>query len=104
MEQCKEELARLEDKTRSTNFWDNPDQAKSIIERVNTLRRILQPFWETEKKLEEQMEWLNLVKHEEESHQHYDLMQGIKGDLEGIEREIDQLEIRSLLNDPLDFV
>ncbi len=49
----KKEVAGLDEKMSAADFWDNPDQARALMEKVNPLKKRLEAFLALESRLDD---------------------------------------------------
>jgi len=94
-------LGELETLTAATGFWNNNEQARKVLDEQSSLRRRIDPLFESEKKLEDLKVMVELCEAEPESAQ---LKHQKELDAEGMAflKTIDALELSVLLNGPHD--
>ena len=81
-----------------SDFWEDPEQAKKIIEECNTLRAWTIPIHDLNKRFQAVKELLpEAIEVEEE-----DLIAECQAELEKIENDIGDLEVRKMLSGELD--
>ena len=78
-------------------FWDRDKAAQETLEKLKSLRRIVEPFQKCEKEAHELAELVELF---DDSQQ--DSVAEIQGHLERLTQEISVLEFQRLLSEPLD--
>ena len=78
-------------------FWDRSKAAQETVEKLKSLRRIVEPFQKCEKEMQEMAELLSLLDESDTKS-----FQEIQPHLETLEREFSDLEFQRLLSDPLD--
>ena len=90
-------LKALEIKLASPGFWDNQEKARSVIHELKKARSIIDPYFESRKEFDEVNELLAIVDEKDEGSvkEVFDL-------LRKLEKDIDALEFKSLMNGPVD--
>ncbi len=81
----------------SPGFWDNVKAAQETVEKLKTLRRLVEPFEKCEKEANEIAELLGLLEETDESS-----FREIQEHLSRLEHELAGLEFQKLLSDPMD--
>lgn len=94
-------LAHIEEQMSRPNFWDNREQAQSLVDEVGAIRRRLEPLSEAEKRLEDLRVMIELAESEPEEAQAA-ITAELEQDVTHLERDVDALELRILLNGPHD--
>lgn len=94
-------LGELESLTASSNFWDNNENARKVLDEQSTLRKRIDPLFEAEKKLEDLKVMVELCEAEPEAAQ---LKHQKELDAEGAAflKTIEGLELGVLLSGPHD--
>jgi peptide chain release factor 2 len=82
-------------------FWNNRDKAQSLINEAASLRKKIEPLQQAEKRLEDFQIMVELGESEPPDAQAR-LQQELELDLQKFHRELDDVEIRVLLNGPHD--
>jgi peptide chain release factor 2 len=82
-------------------FWNNRDQAQKLITEATTLRKKIEPLQSAEKRVEDFKVMIELGEGEPADAQ-TKLQQELQSDLESFIRELDEAELRILLNGPYD--
>ncbi|MBU1853846.1 MAG: peptide chain release factor 2, partial [Candidatus Omnitrophica bacterium] len=90
-------LKELEAKLASPGFWDNQEKARPVIQQLKNVRAVIDPYFECRKEFDELSELVVLVEAEDESS-----IKEIEQALRKLEKDIDALEFKSLMNDSLD--
>ncbi|MEE8317902.1 MAG: peptide chain release factor 2 [Candidatus Omnitrophota bacterium] len=90
-------LKELEAKLASPGFWDNQEKARSVIQELKKVRAIIDPYFECRKEFDELSELVVLVEEEDK-----DSARDIMESLHKLEKDVDALEFKSLLNGELD--
>lgn len=83
------------------NFWDNQNQAKATIAKVNTLKRPVEMLESFKRKMEDVEMLIELVddaEGEDTAQYEREVIEGVKN----LQQEIESLEIRSFLSGPMD--
>ena len=78
-------------------FWDRREEAQETIERVKSLKKILEPWQKAFKTASDLDELLGLL----DEHQ-ADSIREMEAEVAALEREIEDLEFQRLLSDPVD--
>jgi len=74
-------------------FWDDPDRARSVIDRSNELKEWTEPWDEAAETLDELEELSVLLEDEEDP----ELRDEIDDELEAVQKTLDRLELKSML-------
>ncbi len=82
-------------------FWNNRDQAQKFITEATTLRKKIEPLQSAEKRVDDFKVMIELGEAEPPDAQ-TKLHQELQRDLESFTRELDEVELRVLLNGPYD--
>lgn len=82
----------------SPGFWDKGKAAQETVEKLKSLRRLVEPFEKCEKEVEELSELLGLFDESDA-----ELMKETQTHLSRLEHEVGALEFQRLLADPLDI-
>jgi peptide chain release factor 2 len=82
-------------------FWNNRDQAQKLITEATTLRKKIEPLQSAEKRVEDFKVMIELGEGEPADAQ-TKLQEELQRDLESFIRELDEVELRVLLNGPYD--
>jgi peptide chain release factor 2 len=82
-------------------FWNNRDQAQKLISEATTLRKKIEPLQSAEKRVEDFKVMIELGEAEPPASQ-TKLHEELQHDLDGFIRELDEVELRVLLNGPYD--
>ncbi len=78
-------------------FWDRPEEAQSVIEKLKGLKRIVEPWLKADKTANDLGELLGLLDENQE-----DSFREMESEVERLSRDIDALEFQRLLSGPLD--
>jgi len=90
-------IQELNQERMDPDFWDDPDHAKEVEQRIAREQEWVEA-WEDLKEQAEDLETLQLLAEEEDE----DLEDEIFAKAEALEKELDRLELQSLLDDPDD--
>lgn len=94
-------LARIEEAMAGPAFWNNREQAQTLIEEASAIRRRLEPLLAAEKQLEDLRGMIELGEAEPEPAR-TGFERELEPELAKFERETDALELRILLSGPHD--
>ncbi|MDP2498565.1 MAG: peptide chain release factor 2 [Candidatus Palauibacterales bacterium] len=89
----REELRQLEQRMSRPGFWDDPEQARSVIDRSNELKEWVEPWDEAADTLDEMEELAVLLEDEEDA----ELRTEIDDELQTVKETLDRLELKSML-------
>ena len=90
----KEKLKELEEKTKEEGFWNNEKISQKIFKDISSLKNIINPLEKTKNDIETNLELLELEEDE--------LLDNIKEDIDKLETEFEKLEKLLLLNGKYD--
>jgi peptide chain release factor 2 len=91
-----EAIAAIQQKMSEPGFWDNNESANKTLRELKFLKSCVEPFDEGEKRLTDLKELAEISQGEEKS------LQEIGAELEGLEKELNALETKSLLSGKFD--
>ncbi len=94
----KERFKQLEEKMSSPKFWDNQEQAKSVVGELSALKAIIEPAEETMTEIKDLAELFELAEAEGDT----EVMEHMEGDIKKLSKECDEIELQGLLNRPED--
>ncbi|HOJ32717.1 MAG TPA: peptide chain release factor 2 [Candidatus Hydrogenedentes bacterium] len=94
----KEEIARLEAQTSVDGFWNDPEAAQKVMQRIKNLKTTVEEPERLGTELEDVRVLLDLARAEQDE----SMVSEITAELQKIAKKIDQLEITSLFSDPRD--
>ncbi|MFP4105910.1 MAG: peptide chain release factor 2 [Phycisphaerae bacterium] len=94
----KKTLAQLEEKMASPSFWDNQERAQETVRQLKSTKGIVSPVEEMTSRIED-LEVLHELAVEGDSEE--DLAEAA-GEAEKVDRELERLELRTLLSGPHD--
>ena len=78
------------------DFWNNQERAREVVTELKGLKGVLKPFEETTKATDDLAALIEMAQEDE------GLAAEVPGELERIERRLDDLETKALLSGPLD--
>jgi peptide chain release factor 2 len=90
------EIALLEEDMAAPGFWDQPDKAQAIVQKLKTAKSAIEPVRAAIVSCDDLSELVQLLDDDPAS------IQEVRSELEKLEASIDLLELRSLLNGPND--
>ncbi len=79
-----------------SDFWDDPERAQEDIARLKSLQRVVKPLEEASERLDSLEELLQLADEDPS------LQEELEQELQGLERQVEQLETQALLSGPHD--
>jgi peptide chain release factor 2 len=91
-------LAELEARQADPAFWEDQQQARNVVQELKSIRLLLDPAVELERRLGDARALAELAEEHPEEH----LDQELEPELERLGRELDALETRSLFGEPDD--
>jgi len=94
-----QKIEALQDKTADPDFWNRREQAEQVMQELNTLQNIIEPWKEMKEELEELSEYIDLVAEEGESEAYYD---EISRRISALKKRYGEIRAASLLEDPYD--
>ena len=98
IEQKLKELENCEKKMQDVNFWNDKEEADTIIEEMSELKNVTSGIKERRDKNQEEAELLELLTLEEDTNLEHELEQEVKEE----EKQLEKLSILLLLNGPYD--
>ncbi len=98
MEGKERELAELDRKATSVDFWEDAEGAQKALKRRAELMTLVGPWYKLERRLSDQAEYLALLDEEREE----ELERQVEQELSGMEEEIGRLEFRLVMRDEVD--
>ena len=94
----KAELGELEKQMNAADFWDDPDAANKTVAKMKGVKRIVEPV----DVLEQRIDDAKLLWEMAEEAGDEDSRKEVDGQIEPLEKELDQLEVTSLLSGKYD--
>ncbi|MFI5280055.1 MAG: peptide chain release factor 2 [Gemmatimonadales bacterium] len=93
-------LTQLEGEMAQPGFWDKPDQARSTVEKIKTLKGWTQPWHDLRRRLDHALELADLLAGEDDAGMEKELTQ------EGaeIDRLVEVLSVKALMHEPEDHL
>ena len=98
IEQKLKELENCEKKMQDVNFWNDKEEADTIIKEMSELKNVTSGIKERRDKNQEEAELLELLTLEEDTNLEHELEQEVKEE----EKQLEKLSILLLLNGPYD--
>ncbi len=98
IEQKLKELENCEKKMQEVNFWNDKEEADTIIQEMSELKNVTSGIKERRDKNQEEAELLELLTLEEDTNLEHELEQEVKEE----EEQLEKLSILLLLNGPYD--
>ena len=98
IEQKLKELENCEKKMQEVNFWNDKEEADTIIQEMSELKNVTSGIKERRDKNQEEAELLELLTLEEDTNLEHELEQEVKEE----EKQLEKLSILLLLNGPYD--
>jgi peptide chain release factor 2 len=89
-------VAKIEDVMSGRDFWSNPEAARPIVAELKSLKAILKPLDEAAKGSEDLAAMMEMA--EEDA----SFAAEVPGEIERLERLLEELALKALLNGPLD--
>lgn len=87
-------IKELETEMSKETFWDNQEKANNVISELNELKKIIEKIKKLKNKIESNIELLN--------YNDLEIKQLVESEINEIKKQIDDLEIFVLLNEPYD--
>lgn len=94
----KEELKTLEEKTNNTDFWQDSQNSSKILKQINQIKSKIEFYKKIENNLNSVIEMNSLLEQEKEK----SLEEELKKSIKQLEKEIEKLEIDTLLSGKYD--
>lgn len=91
------EIARLNQEMTRPDFWDKPQESQDIIEKLKTLKKMVDPWQKAHQQTLDLTELLELL----DEHQ-ADSVREMETELKQLSKDVEDLEFRQLLSDPRD--
>ncbi len=96
--ELEKELTDLEKKTLNPEFWSNPEESNKVSARIAEIKKICQKYNNIEKDIENNSEFLEMLKIEEDR----DIEKELETNIEKVKQELDNLEVATLLSGKYD--
>lgn len=94
----KQEIIALEQESNDPNFWNNREQAEEIIDKINSLKKVVEPLEKLKDVASSNLEILNLLEAENDE----EMLQSIEKDTNNLGNELENLRLLLLLNGKYD--
>lgn len=92
------EIDSLQKYINNPNFWNNKQEAEETINRINSLRKIVEPLEKIKSTINNDLEWISLLEKDYDE----DVFQTVVTDEEEIARELESIRLLLLLNGKYD--
>jgi peptide chain release factor 2 len=92
------ELAELESKMNATDFWDDPDAANAVIGEMKAVKAMVEPVQEVKQAVDDAVLLWEMAEEADDD----DTREEVDQQLDKLEKQVDQLETRSLLSGKYD--
>lgn len=93
-----QELTELEKKSTFNNFWNDRDKAENTINKINNLKRYVEPLLKLKESIKVNLEMLQLLENEEDN----DILKSISEDTQTMEKDLENIRLLLLLNEKYD--
>ncbi len=98
IDKLEEELKILEKETLTQEFWNDSENMAKVLSKINNLKKKITSYKNIENEIKTLSEMLELVAEEEDS----DLEKEISENLNNVEKDVEELEISTLLSEKYD--
>ncbi len=98
IDDIKNKIDELEKQMSDQKFWDDKEKANQVIQELKSNKEIYQEFNKIDDEFKNILELYTLTKEAEDE----ELIKEVEENIQNIIKEIEKLEIKSLLNNPLD--
>ena len=98
IDKLEEELKILEKETLTQEFWNDSENMPKVLSKINNLKKKIISYKNIENEIKTLSEMLELVAEEEDS----DLEKEISENLNNVEKDVEELEISTLLSEKYD--
>ena len=98
IDKLEEELKILEKETSTQEFWNNSENMAKVLSKINNLKKKITSYKNIENEIKTLSEMLELVAEEGDS----DLEKEISENLNNVEKDVEELEISTLLSEKYD--
>lgn len=89
------QLKEAQQKTTQTDFWDHPNKAQQVLQKINRLEAQLGQFSEIQKTYRDVQEFSDLLQEEDDEH----LRQEVQSLTAKLIKKLDQIELENMLSD-----
>jgi len=90
----KKELHNLEEQMSKVGFWDNPDEAQSVVSQLSILKSVIEPVEEMQREAKDLNELFELASEESDE----DELVQLEEDLSALVKRCEQIELSGLLS------
>jgi peptide chain release factor 2 len=95
----KSQLEKLEAQMSRQGFWDNPDAAQAVVSQLSALKSVVEPAEEVQREAKDLEELFELAMESDK-----DELKELEGDLSGLSKRCEQIELQGLLSRPEDMM
>ena len=88
----------MEELAASPAFWNDQTAAKKTIDETNAIRAVLQPYAELEQETDDLAVLIELAQESEDEAEQRSAFDEVQGQLDGLEKRFEELELKSLLS------
>lgn len=92
----KEQISGIQDKMSQANFWEDNKSANKAMRELKILKAMVEPFEESQNKIQELKDFIEISDDDES------FLEQIKADLDKLTRQVDQVEIQTILGGEFD--
>ncbi len=92
------QIAKLENRTKEPDFWDDPPSAQQLMQKLSALRGTVEPWEELSERLEDYQVLLELAAEEDDE----SVVQEVAKGLEAAEKQLEELELAAMLGGKYD--
>ena len=94
----KSQLQKLEKKMAEEGFWDNPDEAQSVVSQLSAFKSVVEPVEEAQREVKDLAELFELVIDSDREE-----LEQLGDDLAKLTKRCEQIELQGLLSGPNDM-
>ena len=94
----KDEIKKLEEESNKSDFWNNRDTANEVIDKINNLKKIIDPLEELQDEITSNLEMIKLLEVEND----YSILTSIADDIKNISKKLESIRLLLLLNGKYD--
>ncbi len=97
LESREKEIERLNQEMARPDFWDKQQESQETIEKLKTLKKVVDPWQKANRQSLDLIELLDLLDDKQE-----DSLKEMQSELTKLQKDVDDLEFQQLLSDPRD--
>ena len=94
----KDEIKKLEEESNKSDFWNNRDTANEVIDKINNLKKVIDPLEELQDEITSNLEMIKLLEVEND----YSILTSIADDIKNISKKLESIRLLLLLNGKYD--